>query len=133
EVLQRDPPDGKPGNGHVAGGPADVIQRDRPGGGLGAGGVDRADGQVIGCCLEGAASLLRGVGAEPELYLRRATGELRGSNITGLEEVFLSQMASKRAQFPGDGWVVIDDKAHPGLLADGQNALAQPPDNVRRG
>src|SRR5207247_9184567 len=131
EPREGDAADGKPGNSDVSRGPPDIIERNRPGAWLGAGGVDRADRDVIRGDFEGATGLLRRVRAQTEFYLARAAGDFRGSGKAAVEEVFLSQVAGVSAELPGDGRVVVDHQANAGLAGDGKTAFAQAPELVR--
>src|SRR6185369_15995687 len=63
EVFQIDTPDGEPRDSHIRGRPSDIIECDGFGGRLCAGGVNRADGNVIGTRGDGAFRLGGGVRA----------------------------------------------------------------------
>ena len=57
-VIEIDAANGEPGNGHVCGGPPDVIKGHRFGAGLSARGINGAVRDVIRPCSDGFAGLL---------------------------------------------------------------------------
>lgn len=66
-----------------------------------------ADGDVVRRGSEGALRLLRRVGAQAELHLRRATSDLRGHAIAAVEEIFLAQMTAGRAELECQFRVIV--------------------------
>src|SRR5439155_13845617 len=70
EILQVDTADGEPRNFHVRGRPLDVVERDWFGSWLGGGGVNGADGDVIGTRGDGAFRLHRAVRTQTHAELR---------------------------------------------------------------
>src|SRR5438477_9031637 len=92
EIFQVDTADGEPRNLHIRGRPLDVVKRDGFGGWLGAGGVNRTDGDVIGTRGDGAFRLRRGVSAQTNSELRVPSPELRGVTAAGVEKVLLAPM-----------------------------------------
>jgi len=66
EVIQVYAADGKPGDGNVGGGPANVVECDGLSGGFRAGGEDGTDGDVVRAGGDGALGLGGGVGAEAD-------------------------------------------------------------------
>jgi hypothetical protein len=46
---------------------------------------------------------------------------------SGVEEIFLSQVADVRANFAGDVQMVVDDEADAGSVRDGQNLFHHAP------
>jgi hypothetical protein len=60
------------------------------------------------------------------------TGKLRGGGPTGIEEIFLTQVAEVSAKFARKVWMVVDDQAHIGLAQDGENFFGETADSVGR-
>src|SRR6185369_11079990 len=108
EIFQVDTADGEPRNLHIRGSPFDVVEGDGFGGWLGAGGVNRADGDVIGTRGDGAFRLRRGVSAQTHSQLRVASPELSGVMVARIEKVLLAQMAERRACLGSELRMVID-------------------------
>ena len=77
ERLQIDAADGKPRHGGVRRRPADIVERHGFGGGLGAGGVNRADGNVIRTGVERALRLRGRVGAQTNAECGVRSAEFR--------------------------------------------------------
>ena len=57
-VIEIDAADGEPGDGYICGRPADVLEGNRCGARFCAGGINRADGDVIGARGDRFASLI---------------------------------------------------------------------------
>ena len=57
-VTEIDAADGEPGDSHICGCPADVIEGNRCGAWFCTGGINRADGDVIGARGDGFAGLI---------------------------------------------------------------------------
>src|SRR5213595_556604 len=66
ERMEIDAADGEPWSYYVLRGPTNIFGSHRFGRGLGAGGIDRADGKVIGFGGDGASSLRWRVGAQTD-------------------------------------------------------------------
>ena len=131
EVLEVDAADGEPGEGDMGGGPADVVQSNGCGGGFGGGGVDGADGDVIGLGLEGALGFPGVMGAEAEGDAWPGGDGVWLGERGGVEEILLAEVAVVRADFGGDFGEIIDDQADAGGAGDGQDGFGHPADFVR--
>lgn len=70
DVLQINTTDGKPGHFYVLRGPSNIFQGDRFGGRFCAGGIHRADGDVICPRVDSALGLFRCVSAQANAELR---------------------------------------------------------------
>jgi len=111
---------------------ADIVERHGLGGRFGAGGVDRADGDIVRSGSQRALRLIGSMRAQTNAEFRVRSLEFGDILESGVEKIFLAEVANVRTNFVRDLQVVVDDEADLRTARDGQDFFRQTPNFVGR-